>query len=37
VAGYGFGGKIVVVSIVAIVSGGTIGVVVLGDVSMCML
>jgi hypothetical protein len=37
VAGYGGGGEIVVVSIVAVVWGGTIGVVVLGDVSMCVL
>jgi hypothetical protein len=37
VAGFGVGGEIVVVSIVDAGWGGTIGVVVLGDVSMCML
>ena len=37
VAGFGVGGGIVVVSIVDAVWGGMIGVVVVGDVSMCVL
>jgi hypothetical protein len=37
VAGFGVGGKILDVSIVDAVWGGMIGVVVVGDVSMCVL